>query len=602
MTRILTRFLGQMALGDAPVPDHVRQHFDPEHFQAGLALHAPIVQRSGQCAVGIKGSPRFEDGAGDTASVAERILSAYRNEGFRVLERLRGAFALVVADCHRRRALIAIDRMGIERLAWGVANERLAFGSSASDVARTLSAEPALNPQALFDFMLSHMVPAPETAFAGVQKLLPGTAIEFNGSSIEHIKYWQPDFHRKQSPNIAELREALLPTLRSAVKASRPDALTGSFLSGGLDSSTVTGLLADLQPDSAHAFSVGFGVAEFNELAYARTASRHFGCQLHEYEVTADDIVRIVPQIAATCDEPFGNSSAVPTLSCMQMAKGHGMTHLLAGDGGDELFGGNERYVSQRVFELYARLPAFLRRAFLDPLAGLLHPEDSVLPLRKFSSYVQQANIPLPERYESWNFVYRERSDKLFDGDFLKQVDPGSPLRRMHEVWNSCQSCDLLDRMLWYDWKFTLADNDLRKVSQMSELADIKVSYPMLDEDVVALSVRVPSAAKIEGKELRSFFKRATNGFLPPEIIRKKKHGFGLPFGQWLKTHTKLQELVYGSLDSLEKRQIFVPAFLKRVAAEHKEGHPGYYGYAIWDLVTLEQWLLAQERRHSISF
>ena len=598
----MSAIFGQMALGEAPIRDHVRRNFDPEQFQVKLALRAPIVWRSEHGTVAIKGSPRFVDGPEDPDSIARRILSTYRDEGFDVLKRLRGAFALVVADTHRHRALIAIDRMGIERLVWGVSNQQLSFGSSASDVARILSAAPTLNPQALFDFMLSHMVPAPETAFVGVQKLLPGTAIEFNGKNIEHIKYWQPDFRRNGRPNVAELRDALLPTIRRAVEASEPDALTGSFLSGGLDSSTVTGLLAGLQPEPSNAFSVGFGVAEFDELAYARTASRHFGCKLHEYKVTPDDVTHGIQQIASAFDEPFGNSSAVPTLSCLRLAKSHGMRHLLAGDGGDELFGGNERYVGQRVFELYGRLPAFLRRAFLDPLAGLLHPEDSILPLRKFSSYVQQANIPLPERYESWNFVYRERSEQLFDGDFLNQVDPGYPLTQMHEVWESCPSSELLDRMLWYDWKFTLADNDLRKVSQMSDLVDVEVSYPMLDEEVVALSMQVPSAAKIEGKELRSFFKQATSGFLPPEIIRKKKHGFGLPFGQWLKSHKKLQDLAYGSLDSLEKRHIFAPEFLKRVAAEHKQGDAGYYGYAIWDLITLEQWLLAQERQHSVSF
>jgi asparagine synthase (glutamine-hydrolysing) len=591
----MTIIFGQLALGKDPVPERYRPFFEPANFHTKLALRAPVIHKSGQATIAIKGSARFVDGSRDPIAAAQTILSAYQRDGVRILARLRGAFALAIAEPHRHRAIIAIDRMGIGRLAWSVSNERLSFGSSASGVARMLSATPELNQQALFDFMLSHMVPAPETVFVGVQKLLPGAAIAFTGSRVEHIKYWEPDFHRSRNTNIAELREALLPALRRAVEASEPDAQTGAFLSGGLDSSTVTGLLAGVQSEQAHAFSVGFGIAEYDELAFARTASRHFGCQLHEYEVTADDVVRTIPQIATACDEPFGNSSAVPTLSCLQVAKRHGMTRLLAGDGGDELFGGNERYLSQRVFEIYMRMPLFLRHSLLDPLARFLHAKESILPLRKFSSYVQQANIPLPERYESWNLIYRERSDEMFDGDFLKLVDTRYPLMRMHEVWDSCPSPDLLDRMLWYDWKFILADNDLRKVSWMSDLAGVQVSYPMLSEEVVDLSLQIPSGAKIQGKELRSFFKQATSEFLPPEIITKKKHGFGLPFGQWLKTHSALQELVYGSLESLEKRQIFLPRFLKKVTTEHKQGHPSYYGYAIWDLVTLEQWLLAQD-------
>lgn len=598
----MTTISGQLALGEAPLPDRVRPFFNSRQFDATLALQAPVVKRGNQWSVAIKGRPRFADVAGDSASLPERLISAYRDTGAQMLSGLRGPFALFIADTERRRALFAVDRMGIERLTWGVSNGYLAFGTSAAEVARILSPTPELNPQALFDFMLCHMIPAPDSAFTGVRKLLPGTAIEFDGSRVEHIRYWEPDFERNGQPAVAELRDALLPTLKQAIEITGPDSQTGSFLSGGLDSSTVTGLFADVQSEPAKAFSVGFGVAEFDELSYARLAARRFSCNHHEYEVTADDVVRIIPEIAAACDEPFGNSSSVPTFSCIEMAKRNGITHLLAGDGGDELFGGNERYVDQRVFEMYGRLPAFFRRSVLDPVAGLFHPEDSLLPLRKFASYVQQANIPLPERYESWNLIYREGSDHIFGPEFLKQIDPRYQLDRMRDVWLACPSTDLLDRMLWYDWKYILADNDLRKVKQMAELAGMNISFPMLDEDVVDLSLKVPSTSKIEGKELRSFYKQATHGFLPDEIIRKKKHGFGLPFGHWLKSHQALQELAYGSLDSLEKRDIFRPEFLKRVAAEHKHGHPGYYGYAIWDLLTLEQWLQAQERDYGVTF
>jgi asparagine synthase (glutamine-hydrolysing) len=160
----------------------------------------------------------------------------------------------------------------------------------------------------------------------------------------------------------------------------------------------------------------------------------------------------------------------------------------------------------------------------------------------------------------------------------------------MADVWNSCPSDDLLDRMLWYDWKFTLADSDIRKVSTMSELAGVAVSYPMLEEDFVDLSIRVPSTDKMSRRELRTFFRDSVRDFLPAKVIQKQKHGFGLPFGQWLKTHKALQDLVYGSLDSLRARGMFNAEFLDRVAEEHREGHAGYYGYAIWDLVMLEQW------------
>jgi asparagine synthase (glutamine-hydrolysing) len=533
---------------------------------------------------------RLGDSHISSADEAGRILEAYRQSGAAFLSKLRGPFALVIHLPEADKALIAIDRMGIERLAWAQHDGLLAVGASAEDVARRIPGTPWLDPQAIFDFMLSHMVPAPHTVFQGVNKLMPGTAIEFVAGKATEIRYWQPDFERPTETDIGSLQKSVRPTLAEAIRLTHPGKHSGSFLSGGLDSSTVTGLLTQVEKDSGNAFSVGFGVAEYDEMEFADTASKHFDCRHFKYEVTADDIVDAIPKIAATYDEPFGNSSAVPTYFCAKLAKKNGVDHLLAGDGGDEIFGGNERYTRHRIFEAYSKIPGPIRTALLEPIADALDPENSWLPFRKFSSYVRQARITLPERFESWNLIYREGPGQVFSGDFLKSVDPAAPLKHMKDVWNSCPSDDLLDRMLWYDWKFTLADNDIRKVSTMSELAGVRVSYPMLEEGFVDLSMRVPSKDKISGHELRTFFKNAVRDFLPEKIIAKQKHGFGLPFGQWLKTHKGLQDLVYSSLDSLGERGLFNNEFLDRIAAEHREGHASYYGYAIWDLVILEQW------------
>ncbi|MEO1202676.1 MAG: asparagine synthase-related protein [Pseudomonadota bacterium] len=197
----------------------------------------------------------------------------------------------------------------------------------------------------------------------------------------------------------------------------------------------------------------------------------------------------------------------------------------------------------------------------------------------------------MPERFESWNLIYREGAERIFSADLIASIDPRHVFDGMRDVWNSCPSDDLLDKMLWYDWKFTLADNDLRKVSRMCELAGVRVSFPMLDEEFVEHSIKVPTGEKVSGYELRTFFKDAVRDFVPDTVITKTKHGFGLPFGVWLKTDADLQDLVYGSIDRLRERALFHDEFLDRVVAEHREGHAGYYGYAIWDLVMLEQWL-----------
>ena len=554
------------------------------------SLSAPIICETDAGAVALAGKVRLGDRPVASAADAEHILRAYLQSGSAVLSSLTGPYAIVISSVAQQTVLAAVDRMGIGRLAWAWHDHALTVDASAESVAERAYGRATIEPQAMFDFMLGHMVPAPRTLFHGVQKLAPGTAIEVDADGARTVRHRQPDFGRPPGTDIAELRDAVLPTLTRAIERTAPDAATGAFLSGGLDSSTVAGLLTRVNPDSANAFSVGFGVAEFDEMAYADAASSHFGCRHFKYEVTADDIVAAIPKIAATYDEPFGNSSAVPTYYCAKLARDNGVTHLLAGDGGDEIFGGNERYVRHKVFEIYSKLPGFIRRGLLEPMARKLDPEASVFPLRKFASYVQQATIPLPERFESWNLIYREGPSRVFDTAFLDIVDPRAPLQHMADVWNACPSDDLLDRMLWYDWHFTLADSDIRKVSTMSALAGVDVSYPMLDEEFVDLSIRVPSGAKIVGQDLRKFFRDAVRDFLPRAVIQKQKHGFGLPFGQWLKTHGELQSLVYGSLDGLRERGIFDSAFISRVAEEHRDGHASYYGYAIWDLVMLEQW------------
>lgn len=573
-----------------PISGQIRLDATIEGAPSTCSLSAPITYHSEDGILALKGDLWLGDSRISSAHDAGKILDVYHQSGPAVLSKLKGTFALVLALPKHNKAMIAVDRMGIERLTWAQRDGRLVVGTSAEDVARRISENPQLEPQALFDFMLGHMIPAPQTVFRDVQKVGAGTAIEFNASKTSEIRYWQPNFERPADIDVAALRDAVLPTLSHAIKLMRPDAATGSFLSGGLDSSTVTGLLSEISEPSANAFSVGFGIDEFDEMEFADTASNHFGCRHFKYEVTAEDIVDAIPKIAATYDEPFGNSSAVPTYFCALLAKQSGVTHLLAGDGGDEVFGGNERYVRHKVFEFYSKIPSVLRHRLLEPLANLLDPETSLFPFRKFSSYVRQAMIQLPERFESWNLIYREGPQRVFSEEFLARVDPQAPLRHMADVWDSCPSDDLLDRMLWYDWRFTLADNDIRKVSTMSELAGVKVSYPMLQEDFVDLSIRVPSAEKISRHELRTFFRDAVRDYLPAKIIEKQKHGFGLPFGEWLKTHGALQELVYSSLDSLQARAVFNSGFIKRVMVEHQEGHAGYYGYAIWDLVMLEQW------------
>lgn len=584
-------------------------------FQAELGYSAPETS-SGDWGASISGSEQAQEGGilvlcrGELRwqtptdrpmSPAAAVLSAYKQSGDTFLERLEGSFAVAVVDTTKRRVLLAIDRMGVERMTYAANNGRIAFGTSAEQLARAPGHQFGLNQQGLYDFLMMHMIPAPNTIFSGVQKLRPGTMAIFADNQLQVRRYWSPKFvEGSTNETVAQWKDQLHTSLHDAVKDAHPDSRTGAFLSGGLDSSSVTGMLsrvtkAQSPPARARTFSMGFGVDQYDELHYARIAAKHFDCDAFEYHVTPDDIVTAFPLIAQAYDEPFGNSSAVPTYMCALRAKERGIDHLLAGDGGDEIFGGNERYVRQRVFELYRHVPAFLRSGLLEPLSKLFPAEGGLMPLRKFRSYIDQASIPLPERLESWNFIYRAGSGTMLDPDFTKNINPRAPFAVMDEVYHSAPSNVMLHQMLFYDWHFTLSDNDLRKVGTMCELAGVKVSYPMLDQRVVDLSIRIPPKNKIEGMELRSFYKNSMRGFLPEEILNKTKHGFGLPFGVWLKDHKPLGELIYDHLNALKKRHIVQAKFIDTLINDHKSGHASYFGYAIWDLAMLEAWLHAHQ-------
>jgi asparagine synthase (glutamine-hydrolysing) len=537
--------------------------------------------------------PRPGTDAAHRNDPARAIFAAWRSSGPKVLDQLIGAFALAIVDAPASRVLLAVDRVGIERLTYAVRGTTIVFGTSAEAVARHPSVAAGIREQALFDYLLLHMVPAPDTVYTGVSKLQAATCALFENGRVTVERYWTPRFVESGSRPFQPLKERLQSSLRAAVAACEPDERTGAFLSGGIDSSSVAGMLAKVRNAPVHTFSIGFGVDEYNELQYARIANKHFGTVGHEYDVTAEDIVTAFPTIARAFDEPFGNSSAVPTYFCAKFAAGHGFTHLLAGDGGDEIFGGNERYVRQKVFELYQALPGGVRQGILEPLTRQIDPESRITPLRKLRSYVDQARIPMPERLESWNFMYRTDLAQMLDPQFQAAIDTRAPLRTMAALYEAAPASSLLHKMLFYDWQFTLSDNDLRKVGTMCGAAGVKVSYPMLDPAVLDLSIEVPPHQKISGHELRSFYKKAMSDFLPGEIIRKTKHGFGLPFGVWLKTHARLADLIYSYLSSLKSRRIVRAAFLDKLIEEARTGHPGYYGYAIWDLAMLEAWLQA---------
>jgi asparagine synthase (glutamine-hydrolysing) len=506
---------------------------------------------------------------------------------------MSGSFSLAIHDSRQGRTLLAIDPMGIEKLCYTLAQGQFVFGSSLQGLKLHPLVRASISKQAIFNYFYYHTVPAPQTIYEDVFKLEPGELLVFQDGNIARSKYWPLRFQDESDATVEQLVDEFHSTLKDSV--ARPLQFfdnVGAFLSGGTDSSCVTAAVPQAS-GKARTFSIGFNAEGYDESDYARITVDRFNTEHHNYYVTPQDVVDALPMVAAYYDEPFGNASAVPAYYCARLAREAGIRNLLAGDGGDEIFAGNTRYVKQKVFDYWQRIPAPLRSALLEPLFLHFPLGDRIPPLRKLQSYISQANIPLPDRLETYNFLHREPLADIFTPDFLRAVDADAPLQAQRKTWAEADCASSLNRMLFLDMKFTLADNDLRKVNGMCELAGVNVHYPLIDLDMVRFAARVPVDMKIKGHKLRWFFKHALKDTLAPETLTKSKHGFGLPFGVWLNDYPPLHEMAVDSLERLKARGYLRPEYIDSLWARHQAEHSSYFGTMIWICMMLEQWLEA---------
>lgn len=516
---------------------------------------------------------------------------AFRERGVDALTRLGGQAALAVLDLEKREILLAVDRFGIHtlyflRAPWGVA-----FATTVASLTAHPDIACAIDLQAVFNYAYFHVVPAPRGIFKGVERLDPGEYLRLSAGRIETGRYWTPSYRETNEASEGELVEEFRRSVRGAVQSclDRARGKVGAFLSGGTDSSTVAGVVGELTGEPPDTYSIGFQVEGYDESSYARIAARHFGSRHHEYVVTPEDLMDALPRLARSYDEPFGNASAIASYYCARLAHEDGVQTMLGGDGGDEIFAGNERYSKQGVFERYQRLPASLRRHLIEPLVERFG-DHAPAPFRKARSYVRQANVPLPDRLHRYNFLNRTDPREIFTDAFLSDVRVEEPLELLRKTYAEAPTPSVLNRLLYLDIKFTLADNDLRKVGGTCALAGVEVDYPFLDPELVDFANRIPPGLKLKNGQLRYFFKRASRGFLPDAILAKQKHGFGVPCGRWIRDHVPLRELAYDSLSSLSRRGYLNKAYADRLIELHQGEHVDYYGVMVWVLLMLELW------------
>lgn len=540
------------------------------------------------------GHPRFNDRHLAELASTDGVISAWQKavsikDKQQAVNSVGGDFAVGV-HLSGGATFLAVDRFAIRSMCYRVENGRLRFAERAD---RLTDAATEIDPQAIFDYFYFHCIPSPRTIFKDVYRLPPGHYAWFDGNELTVAPYWIPEFAERRDVSFERLSEEFRKLLHQALANQLDGSKPACFLSGGTDSSTVAGMIGQVLGRPAATYSIGFEAEGYDEMEFARIAARKFGTEHHEYYVTPEDLVRAIPMVAAHYDQPFGNSSALPAYYCAKMAKEDGVRKILGGDGGDELFGGNTRYAKQKIFGWYGLFPGAMRKGLMEPILG--DARLGKLPgLGKAASYVEQARVPMPDRLEMYNLIMRLGKASVFSDDFLAGIDSGLSLIQQREVWRSAKSpCSELNRQLAFDWRYTLAESDLPKVVGTTSLAGLEVGFPFLDDDLLKFSLSLPSSYKLKGLKLRWFFKEALKGFLPDEIITKKKQGFGLPFGVWVVRNAALRDLAKESLHGLVDRGILRSDFVDALFGRYLGEHPGYYGEMVWISMILEQWFQA---------
>ena len=528
-----------------------------------------------------------------TNPCGDQIIDLYECKGDEFVKFLRGSFAVVLWDARIRKLILATDHFGTRPLYYANVGSRFAFAPRMSWFASALEIEKEVDPNSLYFYLNHSFIPAPFTIYKNIRRLEPGHLFIWGNGPSTVRRYWDIDYNENHNLNesaaVADLRESLQNSVHFAldIGCNRVSEI-GAFLSGGTDSSTILGLIGDATLERVKSFSVGFEEAAYNETYYARIAAKHFNSIPHEHFVGPQEALDSVTSLSAAYDEPFGNSSAIPTFFCLKMARDSGVKIMFAGDGGDELYGGNERYITEKFFAVYGEVPFPLRFA-LNYTAGIM---PNLYPWQKVKNYVHKANQAPIDRFFSYHLYFRDHAEELLSNDFIDSIDLDFALEIPRRLYARVGDTAPLNRLLYVDLKLAVADNDLFKVNRMAEAHGIEVRYPFLDPHVGLVSGRIPACLKVKGRSKRYIFKKAFENFLPREILHKKKHGFGMPIGEWLRHDPGFRDLARSAL--LESRSLqrgyFKRKALERLLKLHDEESSSYYGSYIWYLVMLELW------------
>ena len=521
-----------------------------------------------------------------TKTDTEVIIHLYEEIGAECVKKLRGMFGLAIYDKVKRKLILARDRLGKKPLHYAYHRGNLYFGSEIKSILAVVPELAEVNAQALLEYLNFGYVPDPITAFAGIDKLPPGHLLEFENGKISVRQYWDLPpydtyFPKTEEECLEELEHRLFEATRIRLISDVP---LGAFLSGGVDSSTVVAMMARASSGPVKTFSIGFTRDDFNEAHYARIVARKFGTDHHEM-ILEPDVVQTVELLTSSLEEPFGDSSMLPTYYVSQMARKH-VTVALSGDGGDEIFAGYDRYrihADRRIFE---HIPEWARRLYRSQIFPRL---PITMRGRKFTYNV---SLPWQERYvDGLSFLPAFERDMPFLSDGFRDLlhrgeDPGNVLRR---CFFHSPAKDPVSQLLYVDTKTYLVADILTKVDRMSMLNSLEVRVPILDHELVEWAAGLSSAWKLRGRRQKYILlKLAERLGVPRDALHRPKQGFALPLTHWMRHELKDMLMVLTEPRTLQ-RGYFKPAAIHKLMNDHvNRGRD--LSDLLWRLLVLELW------------
>ncbi len=526
---------------------------------------------------------------GDT----EVVLHLYEEYGQGCVKHLRGMFALAVWDARTRRLFLARDRVGKKPLYYAVQDGTLLFGSELKSLLPAIAGHPQLNLMAIHHYLTLQYIPDPLTIFHEIHKLPPGHWLTWQDGQITLERYWDLVYEPRLGVAVGSQLEELQHAIREAVRIRlMSDVPLGAWLSGGLDSAIVVGLMASQMAEPVKTFSIGFSEKAFSELDAARRVAEHFGTDHHEFVVTPR-VAEVLPALVWHCDEPLADPAALPTWYLARHTRQH-VTVALNGDGGDEAFAGYQRYYADALADLYGLVPNLLRQKVLDPVWHKF-PESGTQPLERnwlaaLRRLSQAACLPREASILRWGSYFTEAGKyALYTDDMAQAVAGLDSVAFLSDVFCQAPAYTRLDRTLYADVHTYLPGALLVKADRMSMAHSLEVRSPLLDHHVMELAAGLPQNWKVRGWTTKRFLRQAFVDLVPVDTRRRGKQGFAVPLGVWFRG--QLRDLACDVLlgSTARQRGWFQPAAVQRLLDEHQSGHADH-GKRIWALLMLEMW------------